>query len=280
MRHLVAEATGAFVIVFTGGAAATLGAPAALVAATSGAAAACMSLALAPMSGGHFHPSVTLAAGLAGRVGSAQVPARLAAQLVGGTLAVLSAALVGSGASSGLGGAAGRLACGGGDLAACATLSALVGALLALVHLLVGEPLERLPRELAAGTRPGAAPRAAAMGLATFAGVYLDALLGHAGWHPCSGPLAALLAPAASFVGLGVAWAAAALGAGLAAAVARGLALEPREPPRAMVVAAGLVPRPPRTHELRCEAPDPDDDAPSTLRSPRFVPAAPPALDS
>lgn len=88
MRRYVAEGIGTFAIVFTGCGALVLGGArlgAAGVALSFGLALAAMTLALAPVSGAHLNPAVTLAMLIVGRLPRADALPYAAAQLAGGT---------------------------------------------------------------------------------------------------------------------------------------------------------------------------------------------------
>jgi len=282
MRRYVAEAVGTFAVVFAGcGAAAVGGARLgdAGVALAFGLALAAMTLVLAPISGAHLNPAVTIAMAAVGRIRLREVGAYVAAQLAGGVLGAGLVMVIAGGRPGGaplvaetLANGYGRLSPGAYGLSAALVAEIALTAIVVLVLLSVSDahPKGGLTLEAAQAHRSAHTVTAVAVGIA----YTLVHLVGMPVTKLAANPARAL--GPALFAGreaLSQVWVfalAPVVGALLAAALHRALWPHVRSKP-VTLVAAGTLPyranmRPPMAQPLD----DDDDEAgPSTLRSPR-----------
>lgn len=283
MRRVTAEATGSFAIGLAGTAAIALGAPNALAGLAAGGAAAAVTLALSSLSGAHFHPAVTLTAALGGRIAWRDVPSYLGAQLAGGSLAGLVTTSLARGRSS-FADAAERFAPGfgvrspgGHGLDAALLFEVVSSGLLALVVVAALDPRDRggVSADIARSVRPAQVVQAVCAGL-LFA---VLTVLGASIERYSLGPGAALAgAVTAGGVALSQVWlfvVGPVVGALAAAGICRLLAVPPSVRGESTISARGTA-RPARAFRLEEQPPD-EEDAPSTLRSPRWIDLPAPA---
>jgi len=281
MRRATAEAMGSFAIGLAGATSVALGAPAAVAGLAAGGAAAAMTLAFSSLSGAHFHPAVTLAAALGGRLAWRDVPRYLASQLAGGAAAAFVACSL-SRAGASFADAANRMAPGfgvrspgGHGFDAALTFELVSSGLLALVVVAALDPRDRggVPADIAKTVRPAQVVQAACAGLLfavlTLLGATIEGFALGPGTALAAGLFAGGLALSQAWVFL-----VGPVAGGLAAAgVCRMLALQSPSRGEATISARGTA-RPPRAFKLEVQGPDSEDEeTPSTLRSPRWVPA-------
>ena len=281
MRRYVSEAVGTFGVVFAGCGAAAVGA-ARLgdtgVALAFGLALAAMTMILAPISGAHLNPAVTVAMAVAGRFRVRDVGPYIGAQLAGGVLATGLVVAIAGGRAGGVSSAAEALANGYGPLSPGAYgLGAALVAEIALTALLVlvllsvstSHLASEVSIEAAQAQRPSHAITAASVGVA-YTLVHLVGLpVTKLAASPARALGPALFAQGAAIEQLWVFLVGPVIGALVAAGVHRALWIAPRSKPITLV-AAGTLPyranmRPPVAQPLD----DEDDAGPSTLRSPR-----------
>lgn len=283
MRRYVAEAVGTFAVVFAGCGAAAVGGPRlgdAGVALAFGLALAAMTLVLAPISGAHLNPAVTVAMAAIGRLRLRDVGPYVAAQLAGGVVGAGLVMLIAGGRPGGaplvadtLANGYGRLSPGAYGLSAALLAEITLSAIVVLVLLSVSDahPKGGLTLEAAQAHRPAHAVTAVSVGIA----YTLVHLVGMPVTKLAANPARAL--GPALFAGgeaLSQVWLFAVgplVGALLAAGLHRALWPHVRSKPMTLV-AAGTLPyranmRPPMAQALDEE--DDDEAGPSTLRSPR-----------
>ncbi len=282
MRRYVAEAVGTFGVVFAGCGAAAVGAGRlgdTGVALAFGLALAAMTMILAPISGAHLNPAVTVAMAVTGRFRVRDAGPYVAAQLAGAVLATGLVVAIAGGRAGGASVAAealangyGRLSPGGYGLGAALVAEIALTALLVLVLLSVSDVHLRgeASPEAARAQRPSHAITAAAVGVA-YTLVHLVGLpVTKLAASPARALGPALFAQGDAIEQVWVFLVGPVIGALVAAGVHRALWAAPRSKPITLV-AAGTLPyranlRPPVAQPLD----DDDDDAgPSTLRSPR-----------
>ncbi|MEZ4297043.1 MAG: aquaporin [Polyangiaceae bacterium] len=282
MRRYVAEAVGTFGVIFAGcGAVAVGGARLGDtgVALAFGLALAAMTLVLAPISGAHMNPAITVAMALAGRIRARDVGPYVGAQLAGGVAgagAVIAIAADRAGGASvaaeALANGHGRLSPGAYGLGAALVAEIALTALLVLVFLSVSDAHPReATLEAAQSQRAAHAVTAAAVGVA-YTLIHLVGLpVTRLAANPARALGPALFAQGDAIAQLWLFAVGPAMGALLAAGIHRALWATPRSKPITLV-AAGTLPyranvRPPVAQPLDDE--DDDDAGPSTLRSPR-----------
>lgn len=281
MRRYVAEAVGTFAVVFAGCGAAAIGGARlgdAGVALGFGLALAAMTLVLAPISGAHLNPAVTVAMAAVGRLRLREVGPYIGAQLAGGVLGSGLVMVIAGGRAGGAPLAAESLANGYGHLSpgAYGLPSALVAevaltAIVALVLLSVSDahPKGGLSLEAAQAHRSTHAVTAAAVGVA-YTLVHLVGIpVTKLAVNPARALGPALFAQGDALSQLWLFLLAPIAGALLAAGLHR--ALWPQARARAVtLVVPGLLPYRANTRPPTAQPLDEDDDtAPSTLRSPR-----------
>ena len=284
MRRYVAEAVGTFGIIFAGcGAAAVGGARIGDtgVALAFGLALAAMTLVLAPVSGAHLNPAVTVAMATVGRLRWREIPGYIGAQLAGGVLGAGLVLVLAGGRPGGAPLAAeslatgyGRLSPGSYGLSAAIVAEIALTALLVLVLLSVSDtnPKGGLSAEAAAAHRPALAVTAASVGVAYtlihLVGIPVTKLAA----NPARALGPALFAGGDALAQVWLFLLAPVVGGLVAAGLHRALWAAPRVKPLTLV-AAGTLPyranlRPPVAQPLDDED---EESGPSTLRSPRPV---------
>lgn len=281
MRRYVAEAVGTFCVVFAGCGAMAVGASRlgdTGVALAFGLAVAAMTMILAPISGAHLSPAVTLAMAATGRLPTRDVAPYVGSQLGGGVLATALVLAISSGRGGGVGPAAegiangyGRLSPGGYGLGAALAAEIALTALLVLVLLSVSNAHLRgeASPEAAQAQRSSYAISAAAAGV-SYTLVHLVGLpVSKLATSPARALGPALFAQGEAIEQLWVFVVGPMIGALCAALLYRVLWAAPQSKPITLV-AAGTLPlranmRPPVAQPLDEE----DDVGPSTLRSPR-----------
>lgn len=282
MRRYVAEAVGTFGVVFAG-CGATVVAGARLgdtgVALAFGLALAAMTLVLAPISGAHLNPAVTVAMAAAGRIRAREVGAYVAAQLAGGVLGAALVHLIASGRAGGapftsdaLANGYGRLSPGGYGLSAALVAEFALTAIVVLVLLSVSDahPKGGLSPEAAQAHRPAHAITAAAVGVAYVLVHLVGMPVTKLAANPARAFGPALFAGGDALVQLWVFVAGPVLGALAAAGLHRSLWLAPRSSKPMTLVATGTLPYRANNRPPVAQALDEDEESgPSTLRSPR-----------
>jgi aquaporin Z len=281
MRRYVAEAVGTFAVVFAGCGAAAIGGARlgdAGVALAFGLALAAMTLVLAPISGAHLNPAVTVAMAVIGRLRAREIGPYVAAQLAGGVLGAGLVVVIAGGRPGGaplvadsLANGYGRLSPGAYGLSAALVAEVALTAIVVLVLLSVSDahPRGGLSLEAAQAHRSTHAVTAAAVGTA-YTLVHLVGIpVTKLAVNPARALGPALFAGGEALSQVWLFALAPVAGALLAAGLHRALWPQIRSKP-VTLVAPGMLPyranlRPPTAQPLD----DDDDVAPSTLRSPR-----------